>query len=293
MINGLICGIHSPARGTAARLRAPFGGRAGISNLNCSQPGGDEMTFKSAFFVLAAAATMFMAAQAPAAKPYVNGIDANYPPFAYVDKSGKPTGFDVDSMNWIAKTMGFTVEHRPMDWDGIIPSLLAGQIDMVCSGMSISPERRARVNFSEPYWNIRKYLLVRADSPLTRDDLLKGKKILGVQAGTNEAELLKQQAEKQGWNYELKFYESPPLAVEDLVNGRIDGAAIDSAPADEAMHKGKKPIKVAGEFAEPDDFGVAVRKEDAALLEKINRGYELLKKDPYWEELQKKYIRVR
>jgi polar amino acid transport system substrate-binding protein len=196
-------------------------------------------------------------------------------------------------MDWIAKKMGFTVEHRPYDWGGIIPTLLAKQIDMVCSGMSISPERKERVNFSEPYWEIRKYLLVKNDSTLTKEDLLKGKKTLGVQAGTNEAELLKQQAEKEGWNYVLKFYDSPPLAIEDLINGRIDGAAIDSAPADEAMNKGKKPIKVAGEFAEPDDFGVAVRKEDTALLEKINKGYELLKNDPYWEELKDKYITVK
>jgi polar amino acid transport system substrate-binding protein len=188
--------------------------------------------------------------------------------------------------------MGFTVEHKPHDWGGIIPTLLAGKIDMVASGMSMSPERKERVNFSEPYWTVRKYLLVKDDSALTREDLLTGKKRLGVQAGTNEEEYLKQQIEKQGWNYTLRAYPSAALAIEDLINGRIDGAAIDSAPADDAMNRGKKPIKVAGEFANPDTFGVAVRKEDTALLEKINKGYELLKADPYWQELQDKYINV-
>jgi polar amino acid transport system substrate-binding protein len=250
------------------------------------------MTFKSLLLSLAAA-FLLLTAPAFAQDKYINGIDANYPPFAFLDKNGNPSGFDVDSMNWIGQKMGFTVEHVPMDWDGIIPSLLAKKIDMVCSGMSISPERSKLVNFSEPYWKVRKNHLVQQSSALTRDDLLKGGKNLGVQAGTNEAELLKEQAEKEGWNYTLKFYESPPLAIEDLLNGRIDGAAIDSAPADEAMNKGKKAIKVVGEFAEPDDFGVAVRKEDAALLEKINKGYELLKADPYWEELHAKYITLK
>ena len=92
-----------------------------------------------------------------AGKHLINGIDANYPPFAYVDETGKPAGFDVDSMNWIAKKMGFTVEHKPMDWDGIIPALLAKKIDMVCSGMSISPERKAQANFSDPYWTCLLY----------------------------------------------------------------------------------------------------------------------------------------
>lgn len=96
-----------------------------------------------------------------AGKHLINGIDANYPPFAYVDETGKPAGFDVDSMNWIAKKMGFTVEHKPMDWDGIIPALLAKKIDMVCSGMSISPERKAQANFSDPYWTIRKIFITK------------------------------------------------------------------------------------------------------------------------------------
>ncbi|MGL4208608.1 MAG: ABC transporter substrate-binding protein, partial [Candidatus Adiutrix sp.] len=145
------------------------------------------------------------------------------------------------------------------------------------------------VNFSTPYWSINKYLLVRNDSNLTKDDLLTGKKTLGVQSGTNEAEYLKNAIEEKGWNYTLKFYTSPPLAIEDLINGRIAGAAIDSAPANHAL-KANRPIKIVGEFAEGDDFGVAVRKEDSELLETINKGYELLKQDPFWEELQARYL---
>lgn len=242
------------------------------------------------FFPILFAALFLFNGAALAADHYINGIDASYPPFAFLDKTGKPSGFDVESMDWIAQKMGFTVEHKAMAWEGVIPGLLAKQIDMVCSGMSISEDRKKRVAFSNPYWSIRKYLLVREDSALTKDDLLTGKKTLGVQSATNEADYLKEQLGKNNWNYTLKFYKSPPLAILDLVNGRIDGAAIDQSPADQAMKVGKKPIKVVGDFAEPDDYGVAVRKEDTALREKINQGYELLKKDPFWQELQAKYI---
>ncbi len=241
-------------------------------------------------FLSALAVCVCLLASPAFAKPhYINGIDANYPPFAFVNEKGVPSGFDIDAMNWIADKMGFTVEHRPMAWDGIVPSLVAKKIDMVCSGMSISEERKAAVNFSDPYYSIRKYLVVKDDSAVTKEELLSGKKILGVQSGTNEAEFLKKAIEEKGWNYTLKFYTSPPLAIEDLINGRIAGAAIDSAPANAAI-KAKRPIKIVGEFAEGDDFGVAVRKEDKELLDTINKGYELLKKDPYWAELQAKYL---
>ena len=161
-----------------------------------------------------------------AGKHLINGIDANYPPFAYVDETGKPAGFDVDSMNWIAKKMGFTVEHKPMDWDGIIPALLAKKIDMVCSGMSISPERKAQANFSDPYWTIRKIFITKKGSKVTEDQIYNGKIKLGVQRGTNEHEMLqKAQAEKK-YNYQLRFYDSGPMAIEDLLNGRAGSGRV-------------------------------------------------------------------
>ncbi len=223
------------------------------------------------------------------AKTYINGIDANYPPFAYVDETGKPAGFDVDSMNWIAQKMGFEVTHQPMDWDGVIPAVLAKKIDMVCSGMSISPERAAQVNFSNPYYTVSKVFIVRADSPLTAEEILNGETKLGVQRGTNEHEILENRKTAENLKYDLRFYDSAPAAVEDLLNGRIDAIGLDSAPAGDAIKKGKA-VKIVGKFAEDDAFGVAVHKDNAELLQLINDGYKLLQADPYWEELQAKYL---
>ena len=238
--------------------------------------------------ILAAFAVLCMAAGAQA-KTYVNGIDANYPPFAYVGEDGKPAGFDVDSMNWIAKHMGFEIKHQPMDWDGIVPALMNKKIDMVCSGMSISPERAAVVAFSEPYYTIQKVIVVPADSTLTADQAIHGKTKLGVQRGTNEHELLETRKVEEKLDYELRFYDSAPLAVEDLLNGRIEAIAMDSAPANDAISKGK-PVKIAGTFAEDDVFGVAIRKDDTELLNIVNEGYRKLKADPYWKELEAKYL---
>lgn len=223
------------------------------------------------------------------AKTYINGIDGNYPPFSYIDEQGNPTGFDVESMNWIAKKMGFEVQHTPINWDGIIPALQAKKIDMICSGMSISEERKQAVNFSTPYHSIKKYIAVKNDSNLTVEELFKGKFTLGVQRGTNEHDLLQSRIDDENLAITLRLYDSPPMSVEDLLNGRVDAIAIDSAPAEDAIKNGK-PIKIAGEYAPGDDFGVAVNKENTELLKIINDGYELLKKDPYWEELHAKYL---
>jgi polar amino acid transport system substrate-binding protein len=223
------------------------------------------------------------------AKTYINGIDANYPPHAYVGEDGKPAGFDVEAMDWIAKKMGFEVTHQPMDWDGIIPALLAKKIDMVCSGMSISPARQEQVNFSEPYFTISKVIIVRGDSKLTVDEVINGALKLGVQRGTNEHELLEQMKEEKSLKFELRFYDSSPMAVEDLLNGRLDAVALDSAPAKDAINKGKA-VQIIGSFAPDDNFGVAIRKEDSELREMVNEGFNLLKDDPFWQELEAKYL---
>lgn len=221
-------------------------------------------------------------------KVLINGIDANFPPFAYVDKSGNPAGFDVEAVNWIANKMGFKVKHQPTDWDGIVPALVAKKIDFVASGMSITEERKKAVNFTIPYWVIKQVMVAKADSTTDVETILKGNKKLGVQQGTSEAEFLKDMVGKNGVNFTLRFYDSAPLAVEDVLNGRIDAAAMDDAPAQDAVNK--KPVKIIGTFGmEEEDFGYAVRKEDADLLNKLNEGLKMLMADPYWEELKKKY----
>ena len=223
-----------------------------------------------------------------AEKVYINGIDANFPPFAYVDKNGKPDGFDVQALDWIAKEMGFKVENKPMDWDGIIPSLRAKKIDIIASGMSVNEKRKQQVAFTIPYWEIKQVLVAPKDSKMTAEELLSNGNKIGVQRGTTEAKWMEENLIKKGKKFTLVYYDSAPLAVEDVVNGRIAAAAMDDAPAKDAVKK--KPVVIVGGFGMPDEsFAYAVRKEDTQLLNTLNEGLKKLMASPYWGELKKKY----
>ncbi len=222
---------------------------------------------------------------AVAGQSYVNGIDANFPPFAYVDKSGEPSGFDVDAVEWIAEEMGFEVTHKPIAWDGIIPALKSDKIDFIASGMSITEERAKEVNFTIPYWKVKKVLVVREDADLSVDEIMSGERI-GVQRGTTSAEWLN--SHKDEYGYTLRSYESAPNAVTDVINGRIQAAAMDMAPAKDAQEK--QPVSILGTFGmKPESFGYAVRKGDEDLLQTLNKGLRKLKNDPYWDKLVQKY----
>ena len=226
-----------------------------------------------------------------AAEKYINGIDADYPPFAYIDEKGNPAGFDVECLNWIAQEMGFEVKHQPTAWDGIVSSLLAKKIDMVYSGMSITEERKTKVDFTIPYWEINQALCVREDSDLNIIAALCGKYTVGSQRGCTAAEWIEEHLVKTGIlpKDNLKLYEGFSLAVKDLLNGRIDSAMMDDVMVEDAIRKGQA-VKIVGIIKTGEAYGIAVRKEDKELKALLNEGIAKLEKSTKWDELIIKYF---
>lgn len=244
----------------------------------------------NAVFAPVALCVLFVQAVIGAERVYTNGIDANFPPFSYVDQSNNPDGFDVKALDWIAKEMGFKVKHQPVDWDGIVPSLRSRKIDIVASGMGITDELKKQISFTIAYWKIKHVLITRKDAKITVEKALAEGNKIGVQRGTAEGRWIEENLiKKAGKKFELVHYDSVPLAIEEVVDGRIIAAAMEDAPALGAAIK--KPVKIIGGFGMSDrEFGYAVRKEDAEFLKKLNEGLKKLMKSPYWEELRKTYI---
>jgi polar amino acid transport system substrate-binding protein len=245
------------------------------------------------FLVLAVLAALLVAGNAFAlekGKTFVNGFDGGgFPPYASIDKDGKVVGFDIEAVEWIAKKMGFTVKHQPIDWDGIIPALLAKKIDFIASGMSATEERAQKVNFTIPCYTVTQVLVTKKDEKATLAQFLTTGKKIGVQRGTVTAKLVKELAAKPGNKIEVVEYDSTELSMQDLPTGRIDGSGMDSTIAAEMLRK-KDAFKLTGTFeAKPENYAYAVRKEDKDLTDALNQGLKLLMADPFWKELKKKY----
>lgn len=226
----------------------------------------------------------------PAAeKVYINGIDADYPPFSFMDNNGKPDGLDVKALDWTAKEMGFKVKHVPMDWTTIIPSLKAKKIDIIASGMSVTEERKADVHFTIPYHQTVMVLVTREGFDLSVGQAMEGQFKWGVQRGANEAGWIEKNLLNKGGSFELLQFDSAPLAMEEVLEGNIDCAAVSVSSAEEFKGKGY-PIKIIGQYGQPDqETAYAVRKEDIALLNLLNEGLRRLMATPYWNELKKAY----
>ncbi|MBT8507547.1 ABC transporter substrate-binding protein [Methanomicrobiaceae archaeon CYW5] len=220
---------------------------------------------------------------------YTVGIDVPYPPFSYVTPANEYTGFDVDSIKWIADNQGFEVKFEVVAWDGIIPALQAGQIDMVYSGMTITDERKEKVAFSDPYWTVNQMVVAQPGSSVTIEDIQNGKAVVGTQSGCTAAIWMEENLVDTGImdKENIKVYPDTPKAVDDLATGRIDAAMYDDLSMKDIIEG--RDVEIIGYIETNEQFGIAVRKDDTELLAKLNAGLANLMEDPYWEELKVAY----
>ncbi|MDR1395724.1 MAG: ABC transporter substrate-binding protein [Deltaproteobacteria bacterium] len=222
-------------------------------------------------------------------RTFTNGMDVSFPPFCYISTDGTLTGFDIEALNWIARQMGFTVNHQPTDWITVIDKLSGREIDIIAGGLSVTPERRNRIAFTRPYWTVELVVLVRKDSALTAEDVLTGSRKIGVQKGSSEAQAMADSNGRSGRNYTLFEYGSMDLAASDVVNGRIQAAVFGDSPALEVMKR--LSVKVAGPAGLPaETYAYGVSRDAPDLLQTLNQGLDLLKNDPYWNVLTQKYF---
>lgn len=218
---------------------------------------------------------------------YVVGTSADFPPFEYVE-NGAFVGFDVDLIKAIAEEMGFEVEIRDMSFDSLIAALVSGNLDIVISGMTITPERGEVVSFSKPYWTADQSVVVRADSDFSVTVLF-GKHNIGVQTGTTgdlwvEDNLVSTKL----LTGNFKRYETYTLAMTDLINKNLDAIVLDS-PVAEGFAK-VRPVKIVSVLKTYEDYGIAVNKNNTALLELINEGIAKLRESGKLDELNLKHF---
>lgn len=220
---------------------------------------------------------------------FIVGVDGDFPPFSTKDRSGNYSGFDIDAARWIAEREGFNVKFIAVPWERIVPALESGEIDMVYSGMSVTGERQARVNFSQPYYTVNRSIAVRAGSPLTMEDLYSGRLRIGAQAGSTEADWVKSDLIRTGKMQasNLTQYSDITTLTNNLENGVVD-ASIIQTPSQKRAIAGRSLI-IIGMTPSEEKYAVAVRKTDTELQAMIDDGLTQIMKDPYWYQLKKEY----
>ncbi len=135
---------------------------------------------KKRFFLLATLAAALLPACSPqplAVKgpgdPLIVGMDMTYPPFEFKNEKGEPDGVDVRMAEELAKFLGRPLKLESYAFDGLIPALQTGKIDLIISGMTANPVRAQSIDFSDPYAFTGLAILVARDSPVQSIEDLK------------------------------------------------------------------------------------------------------------------------
>ena len=110
---------------------------------------------------LIALALVLLTGTAMAEKTIVFATDSTWPPMEFVDENKNIVGFAIDYMTAAGKLAGFKAEFKAVAWDGIFAGLAGGQYDAICSSVSITEERKKKMDFSEPYFKVRQALVVK------------------------------------------------------------------------------------------------------------------------------------
>ena len=250
------------------------------------------MSIKRLLFVFVA--IVLASASAQAANLRV-GVEGAYPPFSWKEPDGSLKGFDIDIAMEVCKRLKRDCELIEQEWDGMIPALLAKKFDTIIASMSITEERKKKVDFTDKYYNTPPAIVAKENAGFDRSNAgLKGKR-LGVQRATTH----QCTAEKMFPDAELVLYASQEEVFQDMVSGRLDAQISDSLQALEGflkqdMGKGYAFLgdMISDEECQGVGAGFAVRKADTELRDSLSKAIKAIRADGTYKTLNDKYFEI-
>ena len=244
------------------------------------------------------------------------GTEGAYPPWNNINSAGDLEGAEIDFGNEACKRMGVTCEWVTQDWDGIIPALLQGKYDIIIAGMSITEERKEKVNFTTGYMTDGARFAVLKGSGLADLNIAGMSKVNLNNAGGKEQAAIGQliaamdgktvcvQSSTIHQNFlekhmsgavDVKLYQAVDDHNLDLAAGRCDailadvGSIVDFMESDGGVDVALTGPKFSGGVF-GDGVGGAIRKEDTEILEMWNSVISEMSKDGTTAEITKKWF---
>jgi len=213
-----------------------------------------------------------------------------YAPFE--SQKGKDVvGFDVDLTALVAKELGVKQKYVDTPFEGIKSGqdLKTGKCDLAAAAMTITPEREKVMDFSEGYFDAHQALLVKADKAYKTLQDLNGKKV-GVQTGTTGEIYIKKQVKEQSLDLKVVAYEDLGAEQQALEGGQIEAIVNDLPVWTEYVKDNPGKFKIAAEFDTGEQYGMAVKTGNKALLKVVNDELKKAKEDGTYDKIYEKWI---
>lgn len=221
------------------------------------------------------------------AKPLVVGMELSYPPFEMISRTGEPEGISVEMAQELALWLKRPLKIENIPFVGLIPSLKTEKIDLIISSLSITPQRRKAIDFSEPYLENGLCLLVNINSPVNSiEDLNHSGMRVVVKQGTS--------GEVYAHNFlkEVKVLvlDTESACVLEVVQQKADAFIYDQFSVFTQWQRNQGTTRALLTPFHKEYWAIGVRKGDEALLKQINAFLEEFKKKKEFERLGEKYL---
>ncbi|MCG8620130.1 MAG: amino acid ABC transporter substrate-binding protein [Desulfobacterales bacterium] len=217
----------------------------------------------------------------------VIGLDDAFPPMGFRVADGSLVGFDVDAAHELGKRLDINIVWKPTAWSGVVHSLNSKMFDCIWNGMTITPERSEKVAFTRPYIMDGQVAVVRFSEKRFKTYKDLGGAVLGAQKDSSAMKAIEKLPAKPA---QVKEYADNPKAMLDLEAGRTDAVIIDNVAGRHIISKRIGKFKVLPGTISKEPFGIAFRKADADLRNKIQETIDAMIADGTMAKISKKWF---
>jgi polar amino acid transport system substrate-binding protein len=217
-----------------------------------------------------------------------------YPPLNFKDpKTGQGVGWEYDVFNEMARRLNAKVDWKLTSWDTMIPAVSRGQFDVGMTGVSIKPERRKQVDFSDPYMVSEQFMMVRASEKRFVDAKsfkANPKLLIGAQMGTaNFYTAVHEVLDGNEKNPRIKMYDTFGLSMQALKTVDVDTVLTDGVSAQGYVRAYPTIYKVLNQALGHDEFGF-IFKPGSDLVKPVNAVIAQMKADGSFKRYDKKWF---
>lgn len=221
-------------------------------------------------------------------KPLIVGMELAYPPFEMTDPSGKPTGVSVDLATDLAQSLGRPVVIQNTAFDGLIPALKTGKIDLVISSMTATAERAKSIDFSDPYISTGLCLLLKKDSTAKGiADLDKEGVKVAVKKGTTGHIYATNNLKKA----QVLVLDKESAAVLEVAQGKADAFIYDQMSTYQNWQRNKETTRAILEPFQKESWAVGIRQGNDELKAQVNRFIREYREKGGFAQLGERYFK--
>ncbi len=219
--------------------------------------------------------------------PLIVGMEMTYPPFEMRGPDNKPDGISVRMAEDLAAYLGRPLEIVDVEWNGIIPAVKTGKIDLIISSMTRTPERERQIDFSDDYVTNGLCMLVGKDtSVLSIADIKAGKNKLSVKSATTGH----QWATSNLPGVELIVLDDAANCVMEVVQGKVDAFIYDQVSIYRHWKKNEKTTRPILSPIRNEAWAIGIRKGNDGLRLRVNEFLKIYRKKGKFNELADRYM---